>query len=451
MNKKTLRSISFLAVAAVFLMAPRCSIFGGSQPGEEPPPIDTTTPITLEYWRLWDDSDALDQFIDDYTKDHKNITIEVKKVELKEGETIYDYQNRLIKLIADGAGPDMFMIHNDWLPYMEQQIVPVPAGLYSVKNYQDTFPDVVQKDFIDNNQIYAIPYYVDNLMLFYNTDIFTEKRIQEPPRTLQELVDMVPLLTEYDSRGNIVRSAIPLGVADGIPRAADILTALMMQYGAVMTSENKTTATFNLPAPNTTPPVLAAQEALAYYTAFADPNSPVYTYTDAKNADGSRKFPSDVQAFMEGKAAMMIGYSYQVDNIRKFNSTLKFATAPLPQQQLQKPVTIANYWGETVSKTSKHQNEAWDFIKFMSSSSNQSYYFNATHHVPSDKNLLTKYEGRKYYGPVAEQIGYSQTWYRHNTPEVEAISAQMINNVLKNHISPGIAVDTAVRDINNLD
>ncbi len=451
MNKKILRSISFLTIAMLFLMAPRCGIFGGGGSEGEQPPIDTTTPITLEYWRLWDDSDVLNQFIESYTKSHKNITIEVKKVELKEGETVYDYQSELIKLIADGAGPDMFMIHNDWLPYMQQQIVPIPSGMYSVKDYQDAFPEVVQEDFIDNNQIYAIPYSVDNLMLFYNTNIFTEKKIKQPPRTLQELVDIVPLLTEFDSKGNLVRSALPLGVADGIPRAADILTALMVQYGAVMTSEDKTTATFNLPAPSTTPPVLAAQEALAYYTAFADPSSPIYTYTDAKNTSGSRKFPSDVQAFMEGKAAMMIGYGYQVDNIRKFNSTLKFATAPLPQQQLQKPVTIANYWGETVSKTSKHQNEAWDFIKFMSSSGNLSYYFNSTHRVPSNKDLLAKYEGRKYYGPVAEQIDYSQTWYRHNTPEVEAIFAQMINNVLKNKISPEIAVDTAVRDINSLD
>ena len=450
MSKTILRYTSLFLAAALFLMAPRCSILGGGGNGEEPPPIDNITPITLEYWRLWDDSNALDEIIEDYVKDHKNITVEVKKVELKEGETIYDYQSLLIKLIADGAGPDIFMIHNDWLPYMQQQIVPVPSGLYSVKDYRDTFPDVVQEDFIANNQIYAIPYYVDNLILFYNTNIFSEKRVKQPPRTLQELVDLAPLLTEYDSRGRIVRSAVPLGVADGVPRSAEILAALMMQYGAVMTSEDKTTATFNLPAPGTNPPVLAAQEALTYYTQFANPNSPVYTYTDAQDANGVRQLPSDVQAFGEGKAAILIGYGYQIPNIQKFYPTLKFATAPLPQRQLQNPVTIANYWGETVSKTSKHPNEAWDFIKFVSQRGNLSRYFSATHHVPSDKDLLAKYEGKKYYGPIAEQIEYSKTWYRRNTPEVEAIFTQMINNVLKNKISPEVAVDTAVRDINDI-
>ena len=450
MKKKTLRYTSLFIITALFLMAPRCGILGGQPPGEEPPQIDTKTPITLEYWRLWDDSDVLDEFIEEYTKDHKNITIEVKKVELKSGETIYDYQSRLIKLIADGAGPDMFMIHNDWLPYMQQQIVPIPSGMYSTKDYRDTFPNVVQEDFIKDNQIYAIPYYTDNLMLFYNTDIFSEKKIKQPPRTLQELVNIVPLLTEYDSRGRIVRSAVPLGVADGIPRSAEILTALMMQYGAVMTSEDKTKATFNLPAPGTNPPVFAAQEALVYYTQFANPNSPIYTYTDAQDTSGIRQLPSDIQAFGEGKAAIMIGYSYQIPNIQKFYPNLKFATAPLPQRQPQNPVTIANYWGETVSRTSLNPNEAWDFIKFMSSRSNQSKYFSITKHVPSNKDLLAKYEDKRYYGPVAEQVSYSKSWYRHNSPEVEDIFAQMINNVLKNKISPEIAVDSAVRDINEI-
>jgi ABC-type glycerol-3-phosphate transport system substrate-binding protein len=176
----------------------------------------------------------------------------------------------------------------------------------------------------------------------------------------------------------------------------------------------------------------------------------LYTYTDAEDAQGNRLFPSDVQAFIEGKAAMMFGYGYQVKNIRTFNPRLKFDTAPLPQRQLQNPVTLSNYWGETVSKTSKHPNEAWDFIAFAAGRSNQNTYFRTTGNVPSHQGLLDNLTSRRYYGAIATQIPYAESWYRKNTAEVETIFARMIDNVLKNRISPSIAIDTAVRDINNL-
>jgi len=440
-----------LLIAGLTLTAARCQLGKSTSTGGESTNIKLTKePITLEYWRLWDDSSIFDQYIKDYQSEHPNITIEVKKIEIKPGYDVYSYQRDIIKLIADGAGPDMFMLHDSWLPYQINQIAPMPAGLMSLQEYKDTFPDVVQQDFVDNSKIYGIPYGIDNLMLFYNTDVFAEKKIKQPPRTLQELVDLVPKLTEKDSRGRIVRSAISLGGAEGVPRASDILAALMMQYGAEMTSADRQTTTFNLPAPGSNPPFFSGQEALAYYTQFANPVSPLYTFTDAKDAAGNRLFPSDVQAFMEGKTAMMINYAYQVKNIQQFAPKLHFETALLPQRQLQNPVTMTNYWGETVSKNSQHPNEAWDFIKFMASKSNQNRLLRDAGYVSARKDLRDNLSGRRYYGTVATQISYSKSWYRKNTPDIEAIFARMINSVVNDRVSPAIAVETAARDINAL-
>jgi multiple sugar transport system substrate-binding protein len=292
---------------------------------------------------------------------------------------------------------------------------------------------------------------MDNLMLFYNTDIFSEKRVRNAPKTLQELVNLVPVLTERDSAGNIIRSAIALGeTSDSIPGASGIIAALMMQYGADMTSPDNSKATFDLPVANTNPPVLAGQEALSFYAQFADPTSPLYTYTGKKDSNDIRAFPSDVQAFMEGKSAMMLGYGYQVQNIRKFNPSLKFETAPMPQNNIQDPVTIANYWGEVVSKNSEHPNEAWDFINYMTQRARQNSLFRLTGRIPARKDSLEANTSRKYYAAVAQQAEHSQSWYRHNSSDVEKIFDQMINNVLHDKISSRVAVETAVRDINAL-
>lgn len=449
--KKLFRPIILLATASLMLSAVRCGD-GVTPPVDQPQENLTYTnePFTLEYWRLWDDSSIFDNYITLYQDKHPNANIEVKKIEITSTYTVYDYQRDLIKAIADGAGPDIFMINNTWLPYHINQISPMHPDLMSIKDYKSAFPAVVQNDLISNNRIYGVPYSLDNLILYYNTSIFEEKKINKPPQTLQELVDMVPKLTDKDSQGRIIRSAINLGGTDGIPRMPDILAALMMQYGVEMTSADHTTATFNLPVPGSNPPRLGGQDALSYYTQFADPSSPLYTFTDDKDSRGNRVFPSDLQAFMEGKMAMYIGYGFNIKSITKFAPKLKFETAALPQQQLQNPVTVAGYWAETVSKNSQHPNEAWDFISYMANRSRQSSFANRTGNVASLKDLLDSQTGRRWYSAVANQINYSKSWYRNNTLEVENIFAQMVNSVIKSHISPDIAIETAVRDINNI-
>lgn len=418
-------------------------------------PIITTEDIVLQYDRLFDDKNVLDELIKNYQDDYPNITILVRKVNLQPNETIYDYQQDLIKQIADGNGPDIFMIHNDWLPYHLNHISPMPDGLKTIKEFSDEFPQVVIDDFVDGNKIYAVPYYIDNLVLFYNTTIFDDARIRKSPRTWQEVSDLVPQLTEYGSGDTIKQSALPLGVADGIPRFADILATLMMQYGIEMTTADHTKATFDLAAPNN-PSYFGGKEALDFYTSFANPNKSTYTYTDAYtgavDAQGNkiRVFPSDIQAFMEGKAAMFIGYGHNINYIRKFAPGLRFDTTLLPQLRLEDPKVIAHYWGEAVSKNSKYPNEAWNFINYVSKGANASRYARAAHRVPAIKAKHDDYSSRQYYGPVAQQVGFSKSWYRKNTSEIEEIFTQMVNNVLHNGILPTTAINTAARDVNTL-
>lgn len=415
--------------------------------------IETKEPVVLEYLRLWDESDVLDEIIQTYQEEHSNVSIIVKKAILRPDETIYDYQDNLIKQIADGAGPDMFMIHNDWLAYHKNHIVPVPNALMTVQDYANDYPQVVVDDFVDSNKIYAIPYYIDNLILFYNTTIFDELKIRKPPRTWSEVTELIPKLTIYGPGNKIERAALAFGVADGISRHADILASIIMQYGGEMTTADHTKATFNLPAPNSSSdqPFFSGPEALAFYTSFADPTKANYTYNDNKDNQDNRELPIDIQAFMEGKAAMFVGYAYQVENIKKFAPNLRFETAPLPQLRLESPVVIANYWGEVVSKNSQYSDVAWDFINFAAKSRSNSKYIRAAKRIPVREDLQESYADRQYYGAVSQQIDFSKSWYRNNTPKVEEIFAQMINSVLHYGVSPATSIDTAVRDINQID
>ena len=410
--------------------------------------------ITLTYYRLWDEDDALDSIISTYEDLHKNVTISVRKIAIPEDKTIYDYQTDLIKQIADGEGPDMFMIHNDWLPYQINQISPMPSSIMTTDTYEQRYPDVIRDDFITNNKIYAIPFYIDNLILFYNVNLFSGAKVpreKTPPKTWSDVIDITPQLTKLNADNSIKQSAITFGADDiFIPRFAEIIAALIIQYGGEMTSSDHTKATFNLPV-NTDKPYYPGENALKFYTDFASPSSSLYTYSDATYTDNTKIFPGDIQAFMEGKSAMFIGYSYNIENIKKFTGkSFSFATANLPQLRLETPMTIANYWGETVSKNSKYPQVAWDFLKYATEKNRLRSYLRNTNRVSALENSINSYTGQIYLAPIAEQVKYSVSWYRSNTSEVEKIFAKMVNNVLHNNIPYKTAIELAATAINNL-
>ena len=456
---KTLRTTVLVLTVALLLSA--CGT-KRTTTGELPATSFPKEAVTLEYWRLWDDSAVFDEFISSYQELHPNVNIVVKKIEIDEGETIYDYQAKVIKAIADGQGPDIFMIHNDWLPYHINQIYPLPPNIISLDEYRKVFPEVVQNDFIQNNQVYAVPYYIDTLMLFYNPRLLEEAGIKRLPQTWQDIVDITPKLTKLNSRNprQILQSAIPLGVTDThIPRFADILATLMMQNGAEMVSPDRKNATFDLPLPGT-PSRFPGKEALDFYVSFADPTKETYTYTDTikgaapplnwQDLKSQFDFPSDIQAFIEEKAAFFVGYAYQVPNIKRFNPSLIFGTTVLPQVTLDNPKVMANYWGEAVSRNSKYPDVAWDFVRFMATARNNSRYTQATQRVSARKDLREVALDRTYYGAVAQQIPYAQSWYRQNTTKVESIFADMVKKVLHEKVDSQTAVRAAVEAIDDL-
>ena len=452
--KKSFNYLILVIVAGLVLSAASCSRSSTDPTGETPLSSFPKEEVTLEYYRLWDDNTVLDEIIKDYHKLHKNINISVHKIAMPEDKTIYDYQNDLVKQIADGEGPDIFMIHNDWLPYQANQISPVPSNIMTPEIFKQKYPQVVVDDFLSNNKIYALPYYIDNLMLFYNADLFTAAKIpreKTPPKTWADVTEIVPKLTKKNTDGSIAQSAINLGLDDQwIPRFAEIIATLIMQYGGTMTSPDHTKAIFDLPI-NADKPYYPAESALNFYTDFANPSAITYTYSDATTSTGSKKFPSDIQAFMEGKMAMFIGYSYQVNNIKQYTGKrISFATAPLPQVRLEEPINIANYWGETVSKNSKYPQVAWDFINYVSQKSNLRTYLNNTGHVSALNGMDDTYDSKPYLAPIYNQIKISKSWYRNNSQGVEVIFAKMVNNILHHSIPVRNAVDLAVQEINTL-
>lgn len=415
----------------LFLLAATCALLISVGVGcKNTKSVASLPSVHLTYWTVWDEPDDFQSAITTYHASHPNVTVTVRKMNLG------DYEQQLVQAWARDEGPDIFSIPNAAVGKYRELISPLPNKLtlptqvtaksgcqktvkivdQSVTTIQpgtldSTFVPVVAADVVLNNQIYGLPLATDTLALLYNKDLLNAAKIVAPPRTWQELVDMVDssktTLTREEN-GDIVQSGIAFGTADNIARAPDILSLLMMQSGAQMTDAAGATITFQGTATQSdqTAPGIAA---LNFYTSFANPQRVTYSWND-KQTDAQ-------QAFAAGKVAFFIGYKYQLDAIRQQNPALNVGIAPLPQITADAPQTdYANYWVETVSKRSKFAADAWSFILHETTGKTQSGYqvvdyLNKTKKPAALRDLITAQKDEldlKYY---VDALLVARTWY----------------------------------------
>ncbi len=327
--------------------------------------------VNLEIWGIFDESAIYSDVIVKY----KDLNPYIKEIKYRKfsQET---YKQELLDALASGQGPDIFLINNSWLPSFKNKLEPASQPLFNDQDMKANFPDVVSFDFMDEGKIYATPLSVDSLQLYYNKDIFNAAGIVAPPKTWQEFSNYVQKLTIVDSVGNILRSGGAIGTAQNISQSADLLSLLLLQNGAELPTKNGVMTRLDQGEIGQDGNVVqAGEQALGYYTQFAKVSmssniaNPLYSWNSRQR--------NSMDAFAGGSVAMMVNYSWQGANIKSKNPKLNFAVAPVPQVNLDKPLTVANYWGYAVAKNKINSSadvlvanevrthEAWQFLRFL--------------------------------------------------------------------------------------
>jgi len=294
--------------------------------------------LELVWWGLWEDSSLVQPLIDEYQAANPGVTI---KYEKKDKE---DYRERLTSALAREDGPDIFRIHNTWVPMYGQELSVLPTGVMSAQEFQNTFYPVAVADLVGARGPVAIPLEFDGLAMFINEDIFTTYSATIPT-DWNDLRQTAKALTIKDERGVITQSGASVGTVSNVDHWPEIVALMMLQNGA---------------NPNT--PADAAgrgSQALRFYKQFAE--------TDGVWDD---TLPESTVAFATGRVAMYFGPSWRAFEIKERNPSLNFRVVPVPQLPKPTPetpdITYASYWVEGVSSKSEAQEEAWKFLKFMS-------------------------------------------------------------------------------------
>ena len=303
----------------------------------------TKTAIELSYWGVWEDQEVIQPLIDDYNKQNPNVTITYTKM------VPADYRVKVSTRGKNGTGPDIFRFHNTWIPQMRDIVAPMPSSTMSVEEFKKTFYPIHSKDLIIEEKVYGVPLSVDGLVLMYNQELFKKAGIGSGPVSWEDVLDNVSKLTVKNQNGKIVTSGIALGTASNVEHYSDIFGLFLAQNGGDIAQLSRP----------------EAAGALESYRRFAESDS----------ATWDELMPNSVQAFAQEKVAMIIAPSWEALSIKAMNPNLAIKVAPVPVIPGSKPLSIATYWVEGVSRYSKNQPEAWKFLKFLSEKESETKMF----------------------------------------------------------------------------
>lgn len=392
----------------------------------------TREDVTLEFWGVFDQKSAFDQAIAQFEASHPRVEVNYTLFSYE------DYESAVIDALAAGAGPDVWMIHNTWLPKHGDKLRPMPKEipgldepLVTLKDYQTTFADVVYRDLVANNEIYAMPLYIDTLALYYNKDLLNGAQIARPPRTWEEFNIAVETLTKLDDRRNILQAGAAIGSARNINRSSDLLMSLMIQSGVQMVRADASTASFSQSVNNQA----VGERALQYYTDFTNPSKRTYTWNDQQHYS--------IDAFAEGGVAMTLNYAHQIELLKAKAPSLNFAIAPIPQLSDADVRTYANYWAPAVTNASQHPNEAWEFIAALTSKDSALTYLATTGRPAARKDIIESQKNDLELGVFAAQALSARSWHQIDNVAIERIFADMIDDVNFNRATTAEAIRNA--------
>jgi multiple sugar transport system substrate-binding protein len=390
------------------------------------PNADLGAGVTLVVWGLWQGSEEMAPIISSFEETY-GVKIEYKKI-----ASVADYERRLLQALAERRGPDVFVIHHTWVEGKRGLMSPAPPTVIDERALREEFVDVVAADVLRDGDIYALPASVDTLALYYNKDQLAAAGIARPPQTWDELQQVVERLTSVSRFGTIEQSAITLGTAGNINRAADILQLLMLQSGLSFVGEQ---GSISLSGD-------AGARALTFYTDFANKSKQVYTW------DLQQDYSLD--AFAEGETAMMINYSYQLPTIKAKNPRLNFAVAPMPQIADSKIINFAAYWPFAISRQTQVPDVAWRFVRYLSSAP-VAAQLNATAGTPpARRDSIAPVARDPVLGVFAEQVLTAATWPRTDIVATDAIINTMIDSVVTGAAAPAESLRRAEGQLNQL-
>ena len=353
------------------------------------------------------------------------------------------YDTELVEALASGTGPDIFFLaHEDILKH-KNKITPIPYDAYPLREYTDTFVKEAEL-FAFEDGLYAVPFTVDPMVMYWNTTLFSNAGIPRPPQYWDEFYSVVPQLTVKDADLNISQSAFALGEYDNITYAEEIISTLLLQNNVPISrlgSGDRVKAQLAKDVESESP--LTTNSVVNFYTQFANSANDFYTW--------NRSLPNSQDYFVQTDLAMYFGFASERRELREKNPNLVFDVASFPQTRGGfERVTFGRLTGfaipQNVSSTKKQ--DAYEAIRIMTSQDSQKTLAGIVELPPVRVDAFEQTPSDVFMPVYQEMALWSRGWLEPNPRETDDIFQTLINNVTSGRRSIGQSVLFATQQLN---
>jgi ABC-type glycerol-3-phosphate transport system substrate-binding protein len=228
------------------------------------------------------------------------------------------YAAELANALASGTGPDIFILRNDDALTEASKVQTIPYESLSREQFLNLWVDGAAA-FMGPEGVLGVPFVVDPFVLYWNRDLFSTAGIPKPPQFWDELPAMAARLTIRNDESSILKSAIGFGEYANVNHAKSVLSMLMMQAGSPITARDSGGSLAPALSARVGESSQPAENALRFYTQFANPGAPEYSWNRSK--------PESRVAFSQGDVALYIGPASEEPLIRRLNPNLNFSIA----------------------------------------------------------------------------------------------------------------------------
>jgi multiple sugar transport system substrate-binding protein len=362
-QSKKLIALPLSAALAITLTAAGCSSTNtaSSSPNTKATEVKSTDastpkaatssgePVTIDFWFPWGgdyQKDFKTNVVDVFEKQHPNIKVKMTFVETT-GQT--QASDKLLTAIAGGNPPDValfdrFLIGSwaakgsltDLSGYVKS------SGISPDDYYKGLWAETVYKD-----KVYALPWGTDNRGLFYNKTLLKEAGLDpnKPPTTIAELDQMAEKVFKKGSNGKYSQIGFIPWMNQGF------LYTHAWNFGGKWEDANH----------NLTPNDPQNVKALAWMADYAKKYDigNLTSFSDAMGQTG-------MNPFWTGKVGFEVDGNWILNDLSKYKLNFDWGVAPMPAAESGKSTTWAGGWSYVIPKGSKHEKEAWEFVKFVS-------------------------------------------------------------------------------------
>lgn len=352
------------------------------------------------------------------------------------------FDRELVEALAEGRGPDMVLIPHNGILEHEAKLLELPFESYPERTFKDTFVELGEL-YLTDTGVLGLPFVADPMVLYWNRDLFSSNGIALPPTTWEEFVSMVEKLTERDQQNNILRSTVALGEFQNVTHAKEILTMLFLQAGDPIVQRDTTGALVTTFGGRFSNAEVPAESVLRFYTEFANPVKPLYSW--------NRSLPAARDAFLAGDTTMYFGFASEAKELKARNPNLNFDVAMVPQiagGAVKK--TYGNMYAISLLKSTSKASPAFRSAAIMTGQTFLSSLAEATGLPPVRRDMLSAPATNAIAQTLRDSILIADAFLDPNPSATNNIFKNMVENITAGRSSINESITTARNDFNIL-